>query len=119
MALLDLKYIMKDTTSGKFDDHYSASIEVTNNANSNVLLFISSDVGEVFTYYVQKNLNAVDIILTNLVIGRIYVIRTYNATLSGTLTYSGEATVSSANDYYTFQCDTKDATISLSGLTIS
>ena len=98
---------------------YSITMSVTNNATNNALLFITSAAGDAFTYYVNAGNNTITFTMPNLVVGRLYVIRTYNATLSGTLTYSGEATVSSENGYYTFQCDTKDTTILLSGLTIS
>jgi len=98
---------------------YTTRLAITNNTTSNALLFITSEDDDTFTYHINAGNNTIDLTLPNFIIGRLYVIRTYNATLSGTLTPSGGATVSSANAYYTFQCDTIGATISLSGLTIS
>ena len=97
---------------------YYYSIQLTGNYNidKDALLIISSS-DQVFMYKLSIGSASIDITMPKLIVGRTYTIKVINAEISGTLTVDGDAVVTSRP--YTFVCNVENATIKLSGITIT
>ncbi len=96
---------------------YSTTLNISATNTTDVLLIISSNEGQVILYKVQANSGSVNILMPNLMVGSTYKIAVINGTIGGTLQEEGGATIE--QNTYTFVCNTDNATITLSGITIS
>ena len=99
--------------------YYSVNLQADTQieADTNALLVISSEKDQAMIYRVGATTTQINITMPKLVVGRTYTITVINGEISGTLSATGGATVTQTP--YTFVCDTEDAEITLSGLTIS
>ena len=97
---------------------YNCSFEITNNCIDDVLLVVSSDA-QVFVYKLTADTTNVNITMPKLTVGRLYTITVVNGEISGQLvqTQTGDVTVNT--NPYTFICNSEDATVTLSGITIN
>ena len=96
---------------------YSCALTLPNNIDKDALLIISSSENQVFMFKLSATDSTVNFNIPKLIVGRTYTITVINGEISGILTAEGEAVVTSSP--YTFVCNTENATINLSGITIS
>ena len=95
---------------------YNCSFEITNNCIDDVLLVVSSDA-QVFVCKLTADTTNVNITMPKLTVGRLYTITVVNGEISGQLVQTGDVTVNI--NPYTFICNSEDATVTLSGITIN
>jgi len=96
---------------------FNLKLQFTSNLSENALLLITNDEDQTFTYYINSSQNQINITLINLKLETTYKICVYNASIRGNIVKSGQATTT--NNPYTLLCSELNATITLSGLTIS
>ena len=118
-----ITYSISNVSEGRYQfnlDFHIPKFSLQTNFNivsaKDMLLVISGE-SQVFVYKLTAGTTNVNITMPKLIVGRLYTITVVNGEISGQLVQTGDVTVNT--NPYTFICNSEDATVTLSGITIN